>query len=143
MKWPEPSRRARQRKGHGLVVELGFQHQANVLAPDRNRAAVHAAGLVVKAAEFGEIPRFSRLSADGAIARAGFALLQPQINGKGIARGRKQVGDGTDGGDGVGLRHVERRAVRENTGSVHQADGSVAQGIAIEGGADEAIALEP
>ena len=75
--------------------------------------------------------------------RTGFAFADGQKNGEGIARGREQIGDGTDGGHGVGLRHVEGRAIGENTRGMHQADRSVAQGIAIQGAPDKAVALEP
>jgi hypothetical protein len=125
--------RPRQGQRHHIVVELGFQEQADVLAPDRHRTAIFAAGLVVEAAALGEIARIARISAQRRNCGRRFALLNGQEDGQGIASGREELGDLTDGGDGVGLRHVERRAVGENTGSVHQAHGTVAQGIAIEG----------
>ena len=135
--------RPRQWQRHHIVVQLGFEYQAHVLAPNGHRTAVFAAGLVVEAAAFGEIPRLARISAQRAVASAGLALLNCQEDSERIASGREEVADLTDGGDGIRLRHVERRAVGENTGGMHQADGSIAQRVVVQGAADKAVALEP
>src|ERR1035438_3064644 len=58
----------RQGKRNGIVGELRFQYQADVLAPDGDRAAVSAAGFVIEAAEFGEIARIAGIAANGAVA---------------------------------------------------------------------------
>ncbi len=70
---------------------------------DWNAAAVTAAGLIVESAQLGEVARIAGISRDRTVAAAVFALLNAEVNGQGIARGRKQIGDRASGGKRVRL----------------------------------------